>query len=154
MTGSVAFVPEWLGLFIQRRNARFSIKRCSLSKSELLSLLVDIPRSSIFRAIEIGAGGLMVIDVMKEEGIRPGKGTKLEAVGDCRSNVRILRVGVGTFSPRRKLYRRCPRWYEHFRAQKQNAPDSVMSHGAYVDQPSPKCCSRRRLRYDPVFVNG
>ena len=36
---------------------------------------------------------------------------------------------------------------------KQNAPDSFES-GAYVDQPSPKCCSIRRLNPSCTSVNG
>src|SRR5208282_159956 len=42
---------------------------------------------------------------------------------------------------------------EPFAPTKQNAPDSFES-GAYVDQPSPKCCSIRRLIGSRASVNG
>ena len=37
---------------------------------------------------------------------------------------------------------------------KTNAPDSVLSHGANVDQPSPKVCSLRRIDPFILLVNG
>jgi hypothetical protein len=37
---------------------------------------------------------------------------------------------------------------------KQNAPDSIKSPEASVDQPSPKCCSRTTLIPSPNPVNG
>src|ERR1700685_1400357 len=33
-------------------------------------------------------------------------------------------------------------------------PQTQSSHGTLVDQPSPKCCSRRRLKQGPKAVNG
>ena len=38
--------------------------------------------------------------------------------------------------------------------QKTNVPDSVLSLGRNVDQPSPKCCSRTRLTLPVGFGNG
>jgi hypothetical protein len=41
-----------------------------------------------------------------------------------------------------------------FMAAKQNAPRLNLSPGTYVDQPSPKCCSRTRLRLFGKLENG
>jgi hypothetical protein len=37
---------------------------------------------------------------------------------------------------------------------KQNAPKTQMSRGTFADQPSPKCCSSRRVTLGRVSVNG
>ena len=38
--------------------------------------------------------------------------------------------------------------------RKTKRPRLDLSLGTYVDQPSPKCCSKTRLLHDPKLVNG